>query len=508
MNWIKSVFFIVITCNCLFGYAQPTKDTQTLLEQTDFKTTKYNTVTATTYKKNGVSYVFSGGDGAFINVFKLNASGELLPVGAYELQNKKGPARGIVASNIKGKDYLFIGNKGANTVEVYSITNSGSLEFVFTVADTSETYLGSVITLKVIHIKNNSYLFVGGLESTPGLSCFKIHKNGKLSHIQSLVDNDLIHTDGIIGMYSHKINGKTFLFTGGFQDNGISSFEVFNNGNFKNINNIADNTTNRYLTGAYPVNGVTLGDNHYVVVGHRHHKYYKRGNFIKKKDFIFHGDGVSVFKVNAAGELIPHSVLVNDATTKLAGQTRIEILKIDDSEALVAVGTRDDNSIQLCKLNANGVLTPSGVLDTNYPIYYGLASIKINENFFFLSGSVDPKVKKMFAYKVNFKPKNGKKLRHVVNLKYKDAATPKEVNRAVENFVALKNKIPEIIDFEWGINNSKEGKSKGFTHSFMLTFKDEKALEVYLVHKEHLALIKNIGSLIDDVFVMDYYTKE
>lgn len=198
-------------------------------------------------------------------------------------------------------------------------------------------------------------------------------------------------------MYSHKINGKTFLFTGGFQDNGISSFEVFNNGKFKNINNIADNTTNRYLTGAYPVNGVTLGDNHYVVVGHRHHKYYKRGNFIKKKDFIFHGDGVSVFKVNAAGELIPHSVLVNDATTKLAGQTRIEILKIDDSEALVAVGTRDDNSIQLCKLNANGVLKPSGVLNTNYPIYYGLASIKINKNFFFLSGSVDPKVKKDFC---------------------------------------------------------------------------------------------------------------
>ncbi|WP_409222104.1 Dabb family protein [Cellulophaga lytica] len=35
--------------------------------------------------------------------------------------------------------------------------------------------------------------------------------------------------------------------------------------------------------------------------------------------------------------------------------------------------------------------------------------------------------------------------------------------------------------------------NKGFTHSFMLTFKDEKTLEVYLVHKEHLALIKNIG---------------
>lgn len=478
--------------------------------QTDVKNTHNNTVTATTYKINGLNFVFSGGDGGFIDVFSMDANGELFNVGKYELSNKKGPARGIIADRIRGKDYLFVGNKGGNAVEVFEISKNGSLKRVFVLNDTEETHLGVVITLKVIHMKVASFLFVGGLEETPGLSCFKIHKNGKLTHVQSLKDDDSIHTDGIIGMTSHKIEGQTFLFTGGFQDNGISSFKVEEDGHFKNVNSISDNTTDRYLTGTYPVDGITLGGNHYVIVGHRHHKYYNRGNFIKKKDFVYHGDGVSVFKVSSKGELIPHSVLVDDATTKLAGQTRIEILSVSDKEAIVAVATRDDNSIQLCIIKEDGILKPIGVLDTEYPIYYGMASQKIGKEYYFLAGSVDPAVKKLFAYKVLFENKektSNKVLRHIVNLKYKEEATAEQVDIAVQQFVNLKNKIPEIVAFEWGLNNSKEGHSNGFTHCFTITFKDEKARDIYLIHKDHLALIDVVGPLLADVFVMDYWTE-
>ena len=133
-------------------------------------------------------------------------------------------------------------------------------------------------------MESASYLFIGGLEETPGLSSFKIEDDGKLTHVQSMKDDEKIFTDGIIGMFTHKIEGNTYLYTGGFQDNGISSFKVQDNGTFKNINNISDNTTDRYLTGAYPVTGVKLGDNYYIIVGHRHHKYYKRNGFIKNPD--------------------------------------------------------------------------------------------------------------------------------------------------------------------------------------------------------------------------------
>lgn len=506
----KIIVLGLLLCVCM-GYSQIQKNVETSLLKIDSKRTKNNTVTAVTYKKGNTHYVYSGGDGAFIDAFNMNDKGVLSSVGVYELYNKKGPARGLVADKIEDEDYLFVGNKGANAVEVFKIEENGGLKRVFILNDTEKTHIGVVITLKVIHMNKSSYLFVGGLErKTPGLSCFKIHANGKLTHVQSMRDTDEIHTDGIIGMYAHKIKGKTFLFTGGFQDNGVSSFRVNDNGHFKNVNNISDNKVDRYLTGAYPVDGVTLGDNHYVIVGHRHHKYYKRGTgWIKKTDFVYHGDAVSVFKVSKKGVLIPHSVLVNNEQTRLRGQTRIEILQVNDEEAVVAIATRDDESIQLCSLNKEGILKPTGALLTGYPIYYGMASEKIGENLFFLAGSVGFDLKKIYSYQVNFKnkPVETKVLRHVVNFKYKETVTPVQIKEAVQCFIDLKHKIPEIIDFEWGINESKEGHSKGFTHCFIATFKNEKTRDVYLNHKEHLALVAKVGSLLEDVLVVDYWNK-
>jgi hypothetical protein len=323
-------------------------------------------------------------------------------------------------------------------------------------------------------------------------------------------DDEAIHTDGIIGMYTHEIKGRTFLFTGGFQDNGISSFRIFANGHFENINNIADNTTDRYLTGAYPVEGVSLGDDHYIIVGHRHHKYYKRADFIKRKNFIYHGDGVSIFKVSDMGELLPHSVLTDNDKTKISGQTRIEVLKLDETRAIVAVGTRDDKSIQICELTADGILSPLGALDVDYPIYYGMASTIIGGDLFIMAGSVDNAIKEVYSYKVDLpgvrqiqQPKQV--LRHVVNIKYKSEATKEQVDVAVQDFINLQHKIPSIIDFEWGENNSPEGKSKDFTHCFIITFSDEVGREVYLKHKAHLALVKSVTPIIDDVLVVDYW---
>jgi len=508
---IKQIILIglLVQTSVVFSQTTSKKDAQFELILVDSANTTNNTVTATAYKLNNQHFVYAAGDGGYLDAFQLHENGALTLIENYELNKGKGPGRGIVADNISGNHYLFVGNKGGNAVEVFRINQDGRLKRVFILHDNEETHLGTVITLQVVHMKQSSYLFVGGLEQTPGLSCFKIESDGKLAHVQSMKDDDKIHTDGIIGMYVHKINGKTFLFTGGFQDNGISSFRVHQDGHFENINNIADNTTDRYLTGAYPVNGVTLGENHYVIVGHRHHKYYKRIDFIKKKDFVFHGDGVSVFKVNSVGALIPHDVLVNDALTKLAGQTRIEVLKVSESEAFFAVGTRDDQSIQLCKLNKDGKLSPISSLNTGFPIYYGMASKKIGNEYFFLAGAVDQKVKKLFSYKVDYIssqtdiPK--KVLRHVVSINYKDDIPEDQVNEAILDFTNLKTKIPEIISFEWGLNNSTEGHSKGFTHGFILTFKDEASRDIYLNHQEHLLLVERVKPIIEDLFVIDFW---
>ncbi|TMU57338.1 Dabb family protein [Flagellimonas algicola] len=505
MNGIKGYLLIILSLLPHICLAQASN--KLMLYRKDFKNISgNNTVSVTSYEKDGNHVVYAGGAGN-IDVYSLNKNGKLNPISSHELYKNKGPARGMVADNINGTDFLFVANKFGNVIEVFTILDNGSLERAYMIEDTDEMHLGVAITLQVVHMKQSSYLFVGGLEETPGLSCFKIHNDGKLTHVQSVKDNDKIHTDGIIGMFTHKINGKTFLYTGGFQDNGISSFRVYENGKFKNINNISDNTTDRYLTGAYPVTGVKLGGNYYVIVGHRHHKYYTRSGFIKRPDFVYHGDGVSVFKVNNKGALAPHSILLDDESTKLSGQTRIEIVHVKNNEAVLAVGTRDDTSIQLCRLDENGILTPINYLETGFPIYYGLRSHKIAGEDFLIAGSNSFDLKKLVTYKISPKiNRNGKVLRHIVNLKYKADATEQQINVAIKAFENLKNEIPEIAKMEWGLNDSEEGHSNGFTHGFTLTFSDEHAREVYLFHKAHLDLVSKVGPIIEDVFVMDYWT--
>ncbi|WP_372772961.1 Dabb family protein [Mangrovibacterium sp.] len=508
MNSMKSLILVVLLAWSQIGFAQDS-DNLTVY-RTDFKDVSgNNTVSITSYEKNGKHYVYAGGEGD-IDVFSLDTHGKLTHVENQELYKKKGPARGMVADNIKGTDYLFVANKYGDAIEVFEILDNGALEQVFMIHDTEDIHIGIGITLQVIHMKDASYLFAGGLEDAPGLSCFRIHEDGKLTHVQSMKDDDNIHTDGIIGMFVHQVDGKTFLYTGGFQDNGVSSFRVYDNGKFKNINNISDNTTDRFLTGTYPVTGATIGNNHYVVVGHRHHKYYTREGFIKKTDFVYHGDAVTVFKVGKKGELILHSVLKDDEQTKLQGQTRIEVVSVNNTEAILAVGTRDDASIQLCKLNEQGILSPINYLETGFPIYYGLRSLRIGDDDFLVAGSIDWGFKKIAAYKLGpvDPATSGKVLRHVVGFKFKKDAQPEKVSEALAMFENLKNEVPGISKLEWGLNNSTEGLSKGFEYCFTISFNDVHAREVYVFHKAHLTAGKKITPLLDDVFVMDYWTEE
>ena len=103
--------------------------------------------------------------------------------------------------------------------------------------------------------------------------------------------------------------------------------------------------------------------------------------------------------------------------------------------------------------------------------------------------------------------RSGQVLRHAVFFAFKEESSKEDVQGVVDAFRALPSKIPEIIDFEWGVNNSPEGKDDGFTHCFVLTFKDEKGREVYLPHDDHKAFGDVLRPHMKEkmVFVIDYW---
>lgn len=98
-------------------------------------------------------------------------------------------------------------------------------------------------------------------------------------------------------------------------------------------------------------------------------------------------------------------------------------------------------------------------------------------------------------------------LRHIVLFKFNDAATPDNIKLVEKSFANLPSKIGEIEGFEWGLNNSPENLNKGFTHSFVVTFKSEDARGIYLIHPDHLKFVEVLKPHLEDVLVIDYWTK-
>lgn len=99
-------------------------------------------------------------------------------------------------------------------------------------------------------------------------------------------------------------------------------------------------------------------------------------------------------------------------------------------------------------------------------------------------------------------------LRHVVLFSFKENTSDQDVDKIVEAFSALPDKISQIKDYEWGLNNSPEGLNDGLTHCFLVTFASEEDRAIYLPHPEHQAFVKILRPHLEKAVVVDYWANE
>lgn len=100
------------------------------------------------------------------------------------------------------------------------------------------------------------------------------------------------------------------------------------------------------------------------------------------------------------------------------------------------------------------------------------------------------------------------RLRHIVMFGFKEGTSENEVAEIARRFAALRDLVPGIEAFEWGENNSPEGKSQGLTHCFVLTFASAEARDAYLPHPDHQAFAGFARQWIEKVTVFDYWVAE
>ena len=98
--------------------------------------------------------------------------------------------------------------------------------------------------------------------------------------------------------------------------------------------------------------------------------------------------------------------------------------------------------------------------------------------------------------------------RHVVLFKFKPEATEVQVKEIEKAFAALPSKIDAVTGYEWGKSESVEGLNDGFTHCFLVTFKDKAGLEAYLPHEAHKDFVAKLKPLLEKATVFDYTAKK
>lgn len=99
-----------------------------------------------------------------------------------------------------------------------------------------------------------------------------------------------------------------------------------------------------------------------------------------------------------------------------------------------------------------------------------------------------------------------KLLRHIVMYKFKDGLPAAQLQEVIDAFAGLPKKIDTIVGYEAGTNVSPEGKSEGFTHVFVVTFKTAADRDAYLVHPAHQAYVQVVKDRREKVIVFDYWT--
>ena len=96
------------------------------------------------------------------------------------------------------------------------------------------------------------------------------------------------------------------------------------------------------------------------------------------------------------------------------------------------------------------------------------------------------------------------KLLHFVSLCFRSSAP---IDDIFARLLAL-DMLDCVDTIQFGADCSSERKSRGYTHAFLITFKDMLSRNQFLVHPEHIALTRFIGLHVEDMFVFDFVTPE
>ncbi len=239
----------------------------------------------TTATVGTATYLFVAGyDDGGVSVFSIANNGMLTSVhntASFLTSTVLLTARSVTTATVGGTTYLFVAVENTNSVRVFSVASTtGALTFVRNLTDSGGLQIANPYSVTTATVGTGTYLFVAGYNDD-GVSVFSIGTGGTLTNAHNQADDRFLRLNGASSVTTATVGGTTYLFVAGYDDDGVSTFSVANDGTLTSVHNVDDSESSTLeLDGAYSVTTATVGGTTYL--------------FVAGRD----DDGVSVFSVN------------------------------------------------------------------------------------------------------------------------------------------------------------------------------------------------------------------
>ncbi len=217
----------------------------------------------------GTQYVFVGGseDNA-VNVFSVGTGGTLTHVVSVQdttastsiLQSPSD----LATVAIGGATYLFVPSALENGITVFSVDASGTLTQKVVVNDNTTLKMKGAEAVETLLVDGTTYLYVAGYDED-GINTFAVSAEGALTHKSTIIDDEVSMIDGPTDLSAVEIDGNPYIIATGYNDNGVSIFTVDTDGSL--IHNAGSNTSNDYsLETPVSVTHTSVGGTPYIIV--------------------------------------------------------------------------------------------------------------------------------------------------------------------------------------------------------------------------------------------------
>ncbi|MCG8453095.1 MAG: lactonase family protein [Spirochaetales bacterium] len=259
--------------------------------------------------------------------------------------------RGLETVVVNNKLYLYASGFTDDGITFFEVRNNGTLRYLNYVQDISNFELDGVQGLATTTIGEHEYLYAsGGVDD--GVSAFRILSNGAPSHTHPFTETvsnaASYNLNGADSLAITQVGGRQFLIVAGYNDDGLSLFEISTNGQLLHRTNV-NNSLSTNLNGPRDLEIAVVGTKTFLFVSADVDK------------------GVSVYEVGVGGTLTNRDN-INDTggfNHKLDGAWGLDSIQIGDKTFLFVAGLNDDG-VTVFEVGSNGDLTyRSSVVDAD-----------------------------------------------------------------------------------------------------------------------------------------------